>query len=452
MYPSTSTLSNQHTFFTPLEIGFTLIGLFILYAILYLKQQRNKEFDHYKYLIPAFSFKIIFVLINALFYIIVYKVGGDSIGYWSSGLKLNNLFWKDPFAYFQELFQNYELRNMYLNFDLNTGYPDGSIYREKEGFFISKIVSVVSFFTFKGYILMSFIFAYFTTMASWRLFEVVRSYKLHSDWHIALALFFIPSLSFWCGGISKDSVIFVAVCYLLYNLYQILDITKASSFRHWIGIFICLYVLMQVRSFMIITVLIPFAFAYSARITKKMKDKPFQRNFIKFLFVSASIAVVFLFFQSQQAEEFATEAAVISQDMANNQTYGTKRYDLGVTDYSFAGMVTAIPVAIIAGIYRPFIWESLSFSLILNGIESIVLIYFTLRFFVSSKVLSRMKRISSNEFLVFAFFFALILAYFAGFTSILFGVLVRFKAPVLPFIVLVLTAHYMSEKSNSSKP
>ncbi|MEY3438831.1 MAG: hypothetical protein RL265_1416, partial [Bacteroidota bacterium] len=146
------------------------------------------------------------------------------------------------------------------------------------------------------------------------------------------------------------------------------------------------------------------------------------------------------------------EAAVISQDMANNQTYGTKRYDLGVTDYSVSGMVTAIPVAIIAGIYRPFIWESLSFSLILNGIESILLIYFTLRFFVSSKVLSRMKRISSNEFLVFAFFFALILAYFAGFTSILFGVLVRFKAPVLPFIVLILTAHYMSEKSNSSKP
>ncbi len=182
-----------------------------------------------------------------------------------------------------------------------------------------------------------------------------------------------------------------------------------------------------------------------------MKDKPFQRNFIKFLFASAGIVVVFLFFQSQKADEFATEAAVISQDMATNKTYGTKRYDLGVTDYSIAGMVTAIPASIIAGIYRPFIWESLSFSLILNGLESIVLIYFSLRFFMSNKVLSRIKRISSNEFLVFAFFFALILAYFAGFTSILFGVLVRFKAPVLPFLVLVLTAHYLVEKNNSSK-
>jgi hypothetical protein len=449
MYPSSSINNIDYPFFSPIVATITILGLIILFILVFIRRRRNNELDYYKYLIPAFTFKIIFVFANAIYYAIVLG-GGDSFSYWEGGLTLNKLFWKDPLAYFEEIFQSYEFGNLYKNFDINTGYPPGWIYKE-EGFFISKIVSIVSFFTFKGYLLMSFIFAYFTTMASWRLFEVVRSYKLHSDWHIALALFFIPSLSFWCGGISKDSVIFVSVCYLLYNLYQILDITKASSFRHWIGIFICLYVLMQVRSFMIITVLIPFAFAYSARITKKMKDKPFQRNFIKFLFVSASIAVVFLFFQSQQAEEFATEAAVISQDMANNQTYGTKRYDLGVTDYSFAGMVTAIPASIIAGIYRPFIWESLSFSLILNGLESIVLIYFSLRFFMSSKVLSRMERISSNEFLVFAFFFALILAYFAGFTSILFGVLVRFKAPVLPFLVLVLTAHYLVEKNNSSK-
>jgi len=33
----------------------------------------------------------------------------------------------------------------------------------------------------------------------------------------------------------------------------------------------------------------------------------------------------------------------------------------------------------------------------------------------------------------------LILAFFAGFTSGLFGVLVRFKAPFLPFLLLILT-------------
>lgn len=439
-------IDRDYTFFTPLDILATILGITVLYILLYLKRRRNKELAYYKYLLPAFSFKILFVLANALFYIIVYKVGGDSIGYWDGAVKLNNLFWKDPIAYFQEIFQSGELRSMYKNFDLSTGYPDGHIYRENESFFISKIASFFTFFTFKGYILMSFVFAYITTLASWRLFELVRSYKLHSDWHLAFGIFFIPSLSFWCGGISKDTVIFVSVCFLLHHLYRILSFDKKSSFFNWIIVFICLYVMLQVRSFMIITVLVPFIFAYTATISRKLKDNAFKRNFIKFSLSVIGISAILFFFQTPAADQFITEAAIINQDMTQNKTYGTNRYDLGITDYSPIGMIKAIPSSILAGIYRPFLWEALNVSLILNGVESIVLLFFTFRFFVNRHVFERIKRIRKHEFLIFAFFFAIILAYFAGFTSILFGVLVRFKAPVLPFLVIILTAHYMDEK------
>lgn len=111
-------------------------------------------------------------------------------------------------------------------------------------------------------------------------------------------------------------------------------------------------------------------------------------------------------------------------------------------------MVAAAPMSILAGFYRPYIWEALSVSLILNGLESIVLIYFTFRFIVSRKIGQRIKRVRKHEFLIFSFFFAVILAYFAGFTSILFGVLVRFKAPVLPFLVIVLTSYYIEERKH----
>jgi uncharacterized membrane protein YfcA len=90
-------------------------------------------------------------------------------------------------------------------------------------------------------------------------------------------------------------------------------------------------------------------------------------------------------------------------------------------------------------------------SLLLNGIESIVLFYFTFRFLVSKNILKRIKRIRNQEFLIFAFFFAVILGYFAGFTSILFGVLVRFKAPLLPFLVIILTSYLKAEKSGTEE-
>jgi hypothetical protein len=204
--------------------------------------------------------------------------------------------------------------------------------------------------------------------------------------------------------------------------------------------------MLQVRSFMIITVLVPLLFAYTARLTKKFQNRKFERNFIRFFLISLGISVVIFFFQTPEAEKFLNEAAVISQDMSTNKTYGTNRYNLNITDYSPLGMLSAIPAAVIAGFYRPFIWESLSVSLFLNGIESILLLYFTFRFLVSAKIRQRIQLIRKHEFLIFGFFFAVILAYFAGFTSILFGVLVRFKAPVLPFLVIILTSYYLHEK------
>lgn len=424
----------------------TILGLSIILILIYTRQRRNRDLDHYKYYSYAFLFKTFFVLANCLFYIIVYGAGGDSVGFWDGAVKLNHLFWENPIGYFEEIWRNDDLRTVYKNFNQATGYPDGTIYKETESFFISKIASFFTFFTFKGYILMSIIFAFITTNASWRLYELVRSYKLHSDWHLALAIFFIPSLSFWCGGISKDTVMWVSVCYFLYNIYHIISIEKKSSILNWIGVFICLYVMLQVRSFMIVTVFVPLLFAYSARVGKKFGEKSFERGFLRIFMGIIGIALIMVFFQSSIADEYIQEAAIINQDMTHNKTYGTNRYDLGITDYSPLGMVMAFPSSVIAGVYRPFLWESLSVSLILNGIESIVLMYFTLRFFFSSKVKERIRRVRNHEFLIYAFYFALILAYFAGFTSILFGVLVRFKAPVLPFLVIVLTAHYMEEK------
>ena len=142
MYQSESVSYRGFTFFSPLDIGLSILGAVILFMFIYTKRQRNKDIDYYKYLIPAFLFKILFALINTLFYIIVYEGGGDSIYYFEAALKLNNLFWVNTYGYFQELFQSPEVRNLYKNFNIETGYPPRWIYDEEEGFFISKIASV----------------------------------------------------------------------------------------------------------------------------------------------------------------------------------------------------------------------------------------------------------------------------------------------------------------------
>lgn len=441
-------IDRDYTYFSPLDLMATFLGVCIIFILAYLRKRRHRELDYYKYYLPALSFKMLFVLANAIFYIVVYGGGGDSIGYWDGAVKLNHLFWEDPFAYFDELFSDPVHLGHFKNFSIRTGYPDSHIYEETESWFISKIASFFTFFTFKGYMLMSMIFAYITTNASWKLFELVRNYKLHSDWHLAIAIFFIPSLSFWCGGISKDTVVFVAICYFLHHLFQILSKDKKTRWFNWIVIIISLYVILKVRSFVLLTLFVPLVFAYGAYISKKFANLKFERYSIKLFFSAIGIAAILFFMQSSAADQFIEQATVINQDMTYNETYGENRYDLGEIEYTPIGLIAAFPASLIAGFYRPFIWEALNVSLILNGLESIVLLYFTFRFFFNRRIGARIKRIRKHEFLIFAFFFIVILAYFAGFTSILFGVLVRFKAPVLPFLVIILTSYYMEERSS----
>ncbi len=431
-------------FFTPLDIIATLFGFIVILLLVISKKRRNRDLTYYNYYPRAFIFKAFFVFANCLFYIIVYKGGGDSIGFWDGAVKLNNLFWVDPTAYFKEIFSEPYYGGHMNNFNSVTGFPDARIYGEPASFFVSKIGSIFTFFTFKGYILISLIFTFLATNASWKLFELVRSYKLHSDRTLAIAFLFLPSLSFWCGGISKDSIIWISLCYFLVNIYKVLSPEYKSSFINWIGIFISLYVMYRVRPFMLLVVIAPLLFAYSARLKRIMPGVNIKKIVLRLFIIILTTSGLLIFTQSSAADDYIKEAAVINEDMSNNKNYGSNKYDLGVTDYSPAGMLKAVPASIIAGLYRPFIWESLSISLILNGLESLFLFYLTFKFLFSGALLKKIKRIRNHEFLIFAFFMALILAYFAGFTSILFGVLVRFKAPLLPFLIIVLTAHWTS--------
>lgn len=444
-------IDRDFMFLTPLDILFTFFGLIVLTLLVVWIRNRNKDKSYYRFILPGFLFKVAFVLANCVFYIIVYDWGGDSIGFWDGSVKLNNLFWENPFAYFEELWRTDDQRTVYKNFSFVTGYPDSHIYMEIESFFVSKVASLFTFITFKGYLLMSLIFAFFTTIATMSLFSLVKSYNLHNERFIALALFFIPSLSFWCGGISKDTLMWIAVCYFIVHAHQVITVDKKATLWNWIILLLCLYVMYRVRSFMIMAVIVPLLFSYSVRITKKFGKGSLPSLGFKSIIVFFGVAGIFYFLQTSIADQYLEEAAVINYDMTTNKTYGTNRYDLWITDYSPAGMLKAAPASIIAGIFRPFIWESLNVSLILNGIESTVLLFFTARLFFGGRFRRTISVVRSNEFLIFAFFFAIILAFFAGFTSILFGVLVRFKAPVLPFLVLLLTAAMQNESENENE-
>ena len=185
-------------------------------------------------------------------------------------------------------------------------------------------------------------------------------------------------------------------------------------------------------------VLVPMFMAFGVRLSNKINRGNILQFISKLTFFSICILAFAFFLQSSVAETFIKEAQVVNLDLTNNTIYGNKKYSLGELEFTPIGMVKAIPETILAGIYQPFIWESLNLSLILNGLESLLLMILTFRFFVINNLMERFKLIQKTEFLIFSLFFVLIIAYIAGYTSVLYGVLVRIRAPLIPFLLLIL--------------
>jgi len=429
-------------YFSILDFGLSILFLMLLFIRINKRKKENQQLDYYKYYSLNIYTKLILSVVFSLYYIVIVD-GGDTLAYWDSAVKMNNLFWKSPSLYFQELFSNPKLENCYAHFDMIIGYPPRWIYFEKESWFVAKILSILSFITFKSYLFTTLLLAYISSIASWKLFELVHSYQLNTDKNIALAVLFIPSVSFWCSGITKDTVVLFTSIFTIYHSFQLITPTKKRSYKNVIWLALYLFILSQIRSFMIIAIAIPLLLTIGIKIMNTYKNH--KKVIYSIRFTVLIIGILCIYFQGDKLLNSSQlqDAAAIQKDMAINKTYLGVKYDIGMTDFGPIEILKAFPSAIIAGLYRPFIWESMHITLILNGLEGVLFLYLTFLFF-RRDFIKKLEIIKKHEFYIFCLIFCILMAYMSGITAGLLGVLVRFKSILIPFFVILLTINSKS--------
>jgi hypothetical protein len=433
------------------DISIATLWLIILLVITN-SRARKVDGEIRKYYMRNVLFKFFFAIAFAVVYLSYYG-GGDTTAYWDGAITLNKLFIESPSFYFENLMSEPSSEIFSKHFNVETGYPPGWLYKEPEAWFVCKIASIISFITFKSYFAATIFFAFLTAMASWRVFELIVKLGTHKTNIAALCILFVPSVSFWCTGISKDSLVFISILNLLYFVFNIMVLRNAIKLKHVLIILLSIFLIYHVRSFILAAIAAPIFMSFGARLTKRYEKQFLTKLLFRSFIFLGGIFLFVQFFSSSFSAEMVAEAELVQSDFTENQTYTGKRYEISNTDASPAGLIRAVPESVFYGIYRPFIYESFSPTLIVNGIESLVLMILTIRFFISKDLFSKIKYIRKEEILVFAFIFALFIAFMSGFTSVLFGVLVRIRAPLLPFFFLVLTANVMliENKNNVEK-
>ena len=438
-----------YNFFTPLSllVMFFFLSVILIWSYFRLSSMQDKT-DARLYRLNVYH-KLLFSSVFAVFYIVIFK-GGDTYSYWATAGTLKNLMLYD-FGDFWEVVTNEPTRErMYGLFNHHTGYPFRYIYMEEESFFVAKIISFFRLITFDDYFASTFLISFIVANASWRLYAITKEMGIFNKWLLPIFTLYLPSVAFWSSGISKDTIVFIAILSMIYYLSYILKKGIFSlNIKYWLLTLLSAWFVYQARPFILFAMLLPLFLMYGIALINKISSLPSIRFFIKSFLVIIITGVftylltVFNMTEIISSNDSLSDAVAIQQDFENNtETYGGddgKRYSLGEIDVtSPMGIIQVIPASIIAGIYRPFIWEALSPALIFNGLESLLLIFLTLWFFMV-KPMIRIEAISNNELLLFALGFVIVIAFMAGFTSIIFGVLVRIRAPLLPFLGLILS-------------
>lgn len=441
-------LSTYYYFIHPTNLLSTILFFIIVIVLSRFRSQKiTDENDARLYRLSVYH-KLFFSSIFAFYYLGVLK-GGDTYAYWVSTDALQNLLFHDFGKFWEIITSESTMERLFGVFDYKTGYPERFIYMEHESFFVSKVLLIFKIITFDGYLATTFILAYIMANSSWKLYEIANEMGIFNKRLISIFLLFLPSVAFWSAGISKDTIVFISILNIVFHVYRLLKPKPNSSmFKHWVLLILFSVLIYKIRPFILFALAIPLIWMYFVGVVNKIKSFNLLKWIIKGSMILLIIGITgYLLIVSNVDSILSTstslnEAVVVQQDFQNNtQVYGGdegKRYSIGPVDLSVVGLLKILPASIMAGIYRPFIWEALSPSLILNGLESIFFIGLTFWFFYN-KPRYRILTISKNELLVFSFIFVMIIAFMTGFTSVLFGVLVRIRTPLLPFIGLLLS-------------
>jgi hypothetical protein len=434
-------------------VGWLLIFIIIAHVI----HANNKQNPEYRFFLLHFYWKIGMGLAFGLVYILYYERHGDTVFYWQGAKKLNLLLFDNPRAYWHELIST-PPRDYIPNYFFRVGKPPSWIYTEPNSWFVCKIANFFSFFSFGSYLTLNLFFSVISASISWKFFRYMNKILLTKTSYVALACLFIPSVAFWCTGLIKDTIAICAIFVLTICILKIIRKEYKSLAGILFSLLLSYYLLYSIRPFLVICTVIPLLMIL---IFKVNKNKSFVIKFLTRIFgISLAIGSIAYYFSSAasfgeySAESVFQTAEVIQKDMLNNAGYTGKRYYLSIEEFAGVNLLLVAPEAIITALFRPFVWEADGIFILLNGLENLFILYLCIRFFVSRKQgLANNTELRDNAFYLYALFLVLILGYFVGLTSGLFGTLVRLKTPIMPFFLLIILYKWVAPEKwlNQSK-
>lgn len=419
-------------------LDFLLLPLFLVVLSLLFKlinKRLNPDKEMAVHFRMGFRLKIFFCIAFAFFSALVSP--GDTEMYYTGGIDFRKIVIENPNNWHFILSPASEFGDFY---EANGYRPENyGFINAPANLMAMKIVALFSVFSFNSYLVISIFFGCFSFFGLWFMFKVFC--KIYPAYHKALFIpfFCIPAVLFWGGGILRDTLCIGFLGIGFYNAYLFL-LEKKYKLKTFIAFTFCFYCLYILKPYIAMAFILSFIFWYIIRSFALQQSKMAKAALIVVPFVLISLYLGFSDLNKviveNAAETFAETMTSTQESYIRMTPDDGALIDYGVITPTVGGILKICPKALVATLFRPFIWEAKKATSLFAALEGTVLFLFTIFVFFKKGFFKTFYIIFSDSTILFCFVFSIIFATAIGLNCFNLGTLVRYKIPCLPFFAL----------------
>ena len=345
---------------------------FLLLGGLVWGMQRQKWARELKpYFFPALGFKLLCGILLGLLYTYYYS-GGDTTTYHQASLILTDYARQNTAGYSRLLFFNVFESEAFRATVPFTAYADFS-----NSFYFIKLLSVLNLLTSGFYYLNAFYLSLFSFWGAAWLTSVLC--RLFPQWRVpaAVAFLFFPSVVFWSAGLSKDTLMFGSMCWVVAFGLSVAH-GQRMSFWQILLLPVMLYVCFKIKLFYS-AVIVPLLLLYvTVKQAVEKVEVLKQRQVQSYLLAVAVGLLLAVLLQDFLPMEYLLEHSSRNYfSMLKMSTHGP-HMELERMGPNIEGIALSYPEAVVSAVYRPFLSEAWEPLYVLMGLENLLLLVLSL--------------------------------------------------------------------------
>jgi len=354
----------------------------------------------------------------------------DTWAYHYESIMEYRLLQNDPAEFFQSLF-----RNTYEDGYAKFFSTDNSWWNDLKGTFFIKIIALFNLLSFGNYYTNVIFYSFITLFGVVGIFRIMKDIFPKNVIAVLLATFLVPSFIYWTSGLHKDGLIFLGISMIAYHFYFGFKEGRFPFYRV-VLILIGFLMILALRNFLVITI-IPGIVAWI--LAQKMKYRPV------YVFAGVYLLFIIFFFTAKFIHpklDFPDAVAVKQQEFMKLKGGGST-VEVTAIEPTITSFVLNFPQALSLTAVRPYPSDVRHLLSLAAATEiNLLLLFFILFLFL------RTHGTKLSPFMLFCIFFSFSVLLMIGYTVNVLGAIVRYRAIVLPFLIVPMMAMINWQKIN----